>query len=449
MQSEKHFESLYPVDSREQELHDIVEYIKEGNSVQIIGLPGTGRSTIFGLLQYNRAIREKHFPRNNAFVHFVSVNFSELSGRPLEDVTKLMFLNLVESLRERSMHEEYEVTNEMFKEALSMQDAFVIFQGLKRAVEYLAIEKKLTIIYLMDRLEEYLPLLNHDFFSNIRALRNIAKYRFSVIMTLYKPLEDILEPSVIADVHDLIAGHTVYQKLSDMPSLAFRIQYLEQLTQKKLPDDQRRMLLSVTGGHWKLTRLGAEAMLASQNGAYASEEELITFLLQQRTIQGACEEILLPFTPYEKELLKQYATSKPTNEEPLKQYFEKIGLLKDDKLQIPLLAAYLASQKNEERHEPLVFDAERNVIRRGETVLSDSLTASEFRLLSYMLQHPDRVVDRNEVIDIVWKDAKSTEGVTDQAVDQLLFRIRRKIESDPNNPQHLKTVKGRGFEFKP
>jgi two-component system, OmpR family, alkaline phosphatase synthesis response regulator PhoP len=80
-------------------------------------------------------------------------------------------------------------------------------------------------------------------------------------------------------------------------------------------------------------------------------------------------------------------------------------------------------------------------------VLSDQLTSSEFRLLRYLLQNEDRVIEREELINVVWGDNKSTAGITDQAVDQLIFRLRRKIEEDANHPTHLQTVKGRGFTF--
>src|SRR5205807_10091569 len=93
------------------------------------------------------------------------------------------------------------------------------------------------------------------------------------------------------------------------------------------------------------------------------------------------------------------------------------------------------------------YDEHTNTIRKGEIILSDQLTASEFRLLRYLLQNPDRIVERDELINVVWENIKSTAGITDQAVDQLVFRVRRKIEEDPNNPLHLVTVKGRGFKF--
>ncbi|HEX7042540.1 MAG TPA: helix-turn-helix domain-containing protein, partial [Patescibacteria group bacterium] len=59
----------------------------------------------------------------------------------------------------------------------------------------------------------------------------------------------------------------------------------------------------------------------------------------------------------------------------------------------------------------------------------------------------DSVVDREQIIQAVWTDSKTYAGVSDQAVDQLIFRLRKKIEDDPNNPTHIQTVKGRGIKF--
>lgn len=459
----KHFESLYPADSREQEIRRMVQYIQEGNSSQIVSLPGVGRSNTLGLLSYNRAIREKHFPTKNLFVHFVTVNFSELHSRPLIDVTKLLFLNLIDSLREREMPEEYAVVNEIFREVLPLQDEFVLFQGLKRAVEYIAVEKKLTLIFLFDRFEEYVPMLSHDFFSNLRSLRNIAKYRFSVIFTLYKPLEDILEAELLADFYEFVAGHVVYLKLYDEPSVTFRLQYLEQLTGKKLDEKVKDHLIQLTGGHWKLTKLGAEALLAVDekmlNRVQHDTGELEKYLLEQRTVEGALRDIVSIFTPAELQALTVILSESEVSgdssamlqNDNVVTYFQNLGLLHDGTITLPLLTAYLMRQKEalSTAHEQIEFDETKNVIKKGNLIISDSLTAAEFRLLAHLLHNPETVIERNELIDVVWQGAKSTAGVTDQAVDQLIFRIRRKIEENPNHPKHLITVKGRGFEFKP
>src|SRR3989344_465953 len=198
-----HFESLYPDNSRFEEIEKILSFIKKGNSCQLIGLPGVGRSNLLGLLTYNTNVRIKHLGENQKWFHFVLCNFSEIRKKPLFEATKFIFLSLTDSLRERKM-KEYQRLNEIFKESASANDELVLFQGLKRAIDYLCIEKELTVVFLFDRFEEYISELSTEFFANLRILRNRAKYRFSVIFSLNRPLEDLIEPMLFADFYEFL-----------------------------------------------------------------------------------------------------------------------------------------------------------------------------------------------------------------------------------------------------
>jgi alpha-D-ribose 1-methylphosphonate 5-triphosphate synthase subunit PhnL len=89
----EHFESLYPDSSRFAEIEKIIEYVKQGNSCQVVGLPGVGQSTILKLLIYNKAVRVKHLGDDQKTFHFVLANFSEVRRRPLVDIIKFLFLH--------------------------------------------------------------------------------------------------------------------------------------------------------------------------------------------------------------------------------------------------------------------------------------------------------------------------------------------------------------------
>ena len=78
---------------------------------------------------------------------------------------------------------------------------------------------------------------------------------------------------------------------------------------------------------------------------------------------------------------------------------------------------------------------------RGKTV---ETTATEFRLLEHLARHAGRVFTRDQLLDAVWRD---TAFVTPRSVDVYVRRIREKIERDPENPRHLRTVRGAGYRF--
>lgn len=71
-------------------------------------------------------------------------------------------------------------------------------------------------------------------------------------------------------------------------------------------------------------------------------------------------------------------------------------------------------------------------------------TATEFRLLEYLVRHPSRVFTRDQLLDAVWGDARF---VTPRSVDVYVGRIREKIEDTPDSPRYLKTLRGAGYRF--
>ncbi len=74
-----------------------------------------------------------------------------------------------------------------------------------------------------------------------------------------------------------------------------------------------------------------------------------------------------------------------------------------------------------------------------------SLTAREYELLLFLMQHPATVFRRDELLEHVWG---YTFGGT-PTVTVHVQRLRKKIEEDPEHPAHIKTVWGVGYRFDP
>ena len=74
------------------------------------------------------------------------------------------------------------------------------------------------------------------------------------------------------------------------------------------------------------------------------------------------------------------------------------------------------------------------------------LTAMEFDLLQTFAKHPNRVLSREQLLDLAHsKDS----DVFDRSIDTRVVRIRQKVEVDPSIPQAIKTVRGAGYVFVP
>jgi DNA-binding response OmpR family regulator len=83
------------------------------------------------------------------------------------------------------------------------------------------------------------------------------------------------------------------------------------------------------------------------------------------------------------------------------------------------------------------------VLRGGKPVV---LTSHEFKLLKFFTDNAERVLSREELLNDVWG---YNSYPTTRTVDNQLLKLRQKLEVDPANPRHLRTVYGAGYKFVP
>ena len=78
----------------------------------------------------------------------------------------------------------------------------------------------------------------------------------------------------------------------------------------------------------------------------------------------------------------------------------------------------------------------------GDDGVAVPLSTAEFKLLSTFLAHPNRVLSRDQLLDLT--RGRQAE-VFDRSIDNQVSRLRRKIELDPTHPELIKTVWGGGY----
>ena len=72
------------------------------------------------------------------------------------------------------------------------------------------------------------------------------------------------------------------------------------------------------------------------------------------------------------------------------------------------------------------------------------LTAREFDLLAFLMQRPDRVFSRSQLLDQVWG---TTHDTFEHTVNSHINRLRSKVEPNPSQPRYIVTVWGVGYRF--
>lgn len=81
--------------------------------------------------------------------------------------------------------------------------------------------------------------------------------------------------------------------------------------------------------------------------------------------------------------------------------------------------------------------------KNGDTV---PLTSGEFDLLAILVGHPNKVLDRDRILDLLTGAERSP---FDRSIDVRVTRLRSKIEPDPTHPVYIRTIWGKGYMFCP
>lgn len=93
--------------------------------------------------------------------------------------------------------------------------------------------------------------------------------------------------------------------------------------------------------------------------------------------------------------------------------------------------------------EDLKVDTVRALVTKaGEELM---LSALEYRLLLFFLNHKGMVLTRNQLLEEIWDAAG--EFVNDNTLTVYIKRLREKIETDPQNPTVIRTIRGMGYKL--
>jgi DNA-binding response OmpR family regulator len=93
---------------------------------------------------------------------------------------------------------------------------------------------------------------------------------------------------------------------------------------------------------------------------------------------------------------------------------------------------------------PYRLDFEKRLLLKGEEEVE--LSRAEFDLLHIFVDHPNRVLSRDSIMDLL---SGRERDPFDRSIDVRVTRLRHKIEEDPTRPHFIRTVWGVGYQFTP
>ena len=105
-----------------------------------------------------------------------------------------------------------------------------------------------------------------------------------------------------------------------------------------------------------------------------------------------------------------------------------------------------ATEAAAESYEFGEFSLDMNAHRLSQSGEGVPLTSGEFDLLAILVSQPNKVLDRDRILDLLTGAERSP---FDRSIDVRVTRLRSKIEPDPANPIYIRTIWGKGYMFCP
>jgi len=87
-------------------------------------------------------------------------------------------------------------------------------------------------------------------------------------------------------------------------------------------------------------------------------------------------------------------------------------------------------------------DFEKGVVKKAGVPVA--LAGKELDLFRYLVNHRDKVVSRDELLEGVWEYQP---GVSSRTIDVHVAWLRHKLEDNPRDPRYIRTVRGVGYRF--
>lgn len=434
------FESQFPNDYRQAEIKKILDYVLVGKFCQVVCIPGAGKATVLRLLAHNRNILKFHLQEKEKSLRFIYLNFFELIDFSEAQIAKFMLLALDQKPQ-------------------SQNDHLTLTKQLNETVNKLAGQGQ-TIVFLFDHFDEHQNRLPRSFFQTLKSLRSLAKYKFSVVFATRRDLADLVDEDILKDYWDFFVGNAIYLNVYDKVAVGHLFLQIEKVFAKKLTPDQKTRIAKIAGGHAKLTKIITELIL-SQKAPLETDS-----LLNIQQVQAALYEIWLFLTGVEQRELHSLSQNKQTPNTPesntVKDNLVKFDLLKPTGqsgniaiqqfnnlvFTIPIFQEFVKNT-SPNTHEEITYNPQNREIKKGASIISELLSPQEYRLLEFLINNQGTVIGRDEIITAVWPQIQVAEAISDEAIDQMVFRLRKKIEDEPAEPKYILTVKGRGLKFEP
>jgi DNA-binding winged helix-turn-helix (wHTH) protein len=437
----------------------ILETLAIGRPVAVVGLSNFGKSTLLRQMVVPAVAEHYHALTSQSalFVYIDCNRMLQMSAQGFYEVILHAILEMLDA-------PDYDCAalcqhlQTYYERVVGSQSAFAIPLAFNDAIITL-LEDPTTpqnVILLLDEFDDVLTGLDERVFLNMRALKDKYAHLNYVTATL-RPLSSAGGGDELGEFLEVFAAQKHYlQPLDDEAATELAAEVFTQ-NNDTLDPPERDFILAQAGGHPGLIQSVAHVVLSIESGApSAYTQQALSMagdvLQNHRLVRSELGKLWKQLLPAEREAASLAAAQGPAALTPAQQDdLLARGLLVSDgrglRLFSALFAHYARRQGLVQREVPsgVWVDIDAGAVWVSGRAI-ESLTDLEYRLLLLLYGRMDKICDKYQIVEAVWGQ-EYLGDVDDARIEKLVSRLRSKLEPDPAQPQHLLTVRGRGYRL--
>ena len=452
----------FPATYRETEARMLARWIGAGESSSVIGITGVGRTTFLEFLSYRLDALQQYLAPHLRQVILIPVDLNNLPDDQLSTFYRILLRSFNEQ-NDRFKPSMQQTIHELYRKVEATQDPF-LSQSALRELLTLFHDQEIRIVLVMNRFDSFCETATPQMTATLRGLRDSFKGTLSYIMGMTREIMYLSEGESIKPLQGILDTHICWVGPLAEADARHMIQRQTQYLNEPIPEAAMTHLLQLSGGYPSLLRVLCDWwMNESQNVPVSLWGKT---MLAKRNCQHRLRDIWQRLTDEEQFVLAELSAGPGKQEGKRgKQRWEQAQAVVLEHLATKgvcqekegewlvvgeLMGEYIQQVAAQSRGR-VYLNAQTGEIYQGRTRL-DGLQPLHHALLTFFLTRPHERHTHSDLIEATWPEVVHKEGVSTEALYQVIRGIRKTIEADTGKPRYLISWRGAfegGYQFYP
>jgi len=424
--------------SRTDEVHRILGYIKSQECCSVVGISNIGKSMLLRAIAEMR-VPEEHRDWLDQYL-LIYVDFNNIVENSEQGFCELIVRRIADRLRDQAA----EITERLaaYHHAIvTPTNRFSFRISFSDCIGFLLECLKRPVVLILDEFDEVYATLTPHIFLNLRALRDKHGDKLGYIVATDSELLDIRSSHEVYEFYELFAqSNLALGRLNENDSRTLITDFTRRRN-RDLTEPEISFILEGGGGHPGLLRTlcGAVCELDGDWDPHTLPRQLRNNV----SIAAECSRSWRALSLAERRALKRVAEGRPLLV-ARDQLLRKALIYEQDDGTTRIFGTVFEDFVLRQHMATLEFDErKREVWVEGKKV--PPLSQNEYRLWSLLFDNMESVVSKDSIASAVWPDW--SHDVDDAAIENLIKRLRDKIEPNPRKPQYIVTLRGQGYKL--